>query len=57
MTEASINQLAALIDLAFGKPGSAQVALAHLDILNALADAVKAAQTKNAEQENTHGDD
>lgn len=50
MNEASIQQLAGLIDLAFGKPGSAQVALSNLDIINALADAVKSALAKQQPQ-------
>jgi hypothetical protein len=48
MTKEAIEQLGRVLDAVFGRPGSAQIALAHLDLIKVLADAVTAF---NAEQQ------
>jgi len=55
MNQQAIEQLGRALDLVFGKPGAAQVALANLDLIKALDEAVKAyhaaAQQAQKEQE------
>ena len=54
MNKDAIEQLGKAIDLVFGRPGAAQVALANLELIKALADAVNtynaAAQQQAQEQ-------
>jgi hypothetical protein len=42
MNKQAIDQLAQAIDLTFGRPGSSSIALANLELIKALADALVA---------------
>lgn len=61
MNQKAIEQLGQAIDLLFGRPGAANVALNNLELIKALDEAIKAfnAQAKQAESASseceTHG--
>jgi hypothetical protein len=42
MNEKAIQQLANVLDAAFGRPGSAQIAMQNLELIRVLDEAVKA---------------
>ena len=55
MNQQAIEQLGKAIDLLFGRPGSAAVALVNLELIKALDEAVKAYNA--AQQQPAHEDE
>lgn len=56
MNQQAIEQLGKALDLVFGRPGAASIALANLELIKALDDAVKAYNAaQQAAQEQADG--
>ena len=56
MNQQAIEQLGRALDVVFGKPGSAQIALQNLELIKALDEAVKAFNAAQQAQEQPNGE-